>query len=45
MDVFVCNYAYFVDIATHSRTKTAAYLDNKIKNEVTIFWLLLKTST
>lgn len=30
MDVFVCNYAYFVDIATH-RTKTAAYLDNKIK--------------
>lgn len=31
MDVFVCNYAYFVDIATHSRTKTAAYLDNKIK--------------
>lgn len=30
MDVFVCNYAYFVDIA-HSRTKKAAYLDDKIK--------------
>lgn len=31
MDVFVCNYAYFVDIVTHSRTKKATYLDDKIK--------------